>query len=215
VTKWGDMISLQQLFGKDDKFFNLLEASAEEARQSAQALKNLLQHPERAPSLEDLVKSRRKDKLLTQEISQYVIKTFITAWEREDIEMLSHTLYKIPKTIEKFAERYLICARHVQCVDFSRQVVLLERATGQVVSMVKQLRKKTHLERIREENQKLQHLEGEADKLILDLLSDLYSGRHDVQKVIALKELYELLEKVIDRCRDAGNVVAHIILKHA
>jgi uncharacterized protein Yka (UPF0111/DUF47 family) len=34
-------------------------------------------------------------------------------------------------------------------------------------------------------------------------------------KVLALKDLYEQLEKVIDRCRDAGNVIAHIALKHS
>ncbi|PYM09779.1 MAG: pit accessory protein, partial [Verrucomicrobia bacterium] len=34
-------------------------------------------------------------------------------------------------------------------------------------------------------------------------------------KVIALKDLYELLEKVIDRCRDAGNVINHIVLKNS
>jgi hypothetical protein len=27
--------------------------------------------------------------------------------------------------------------------------------------------------------------------------------------------LYELMEKVIDRCRDAGNVVMHIVLKNS
>ena len=209
------MISLQQLFGRDDKFFTLLEASAEEARQSAQALRKLLQHPDRAPSLEDFVKSRLKDKQLTEEISHHLVKTFFAALEREDIETLSHTLYKVPKTIEKFAERYLSSPSYVQGVDFSRQGALLEQAAGELVSMVKHLRKNTHLEKIKEENRKLQHLEGEADKLILELLGDLYSGRHDVQKVIVLKEMYELLEKVIDRCRDAGNVVIHIILKHS
>ena len=33
--------------------------------------------------------------------------------------------------------------------------------------------------------------------------------------VIALKDLYDLLEKVIDRCRDAGNVIFHIVLKNS
>jgi uncharacterized protein Yka (UPF0111/DUF47 family) len=34
-------------------------------------------------------------------------------------------------------------------------------------------------------------------------------------KVIVLKNLYELLEKSIDRCRDAGNVIAHVTLKNS
>ena len=32
---------------------------------------------------------------------------------------------------------------------------------------------------------------------------------------MAMKDVYELLEKVIDRCRDAGTVVTHIVLKNS
>lgn len=209
------MISLQKLFGKDDKFFNLLEASAEEGRASVQALKQVLEHPGKAQSLEELVQSRRKVKNVHHEIGEHLLKTFVTTLEREDIEVLSHALHKVPKTIEQFAERFIICQQHIQGVSFGRQLALLEKATDQVLVMVKHLRKNSHLEKIKDENVELQRLEGEADKLILDLFRDLYSGRHDAFKVIALKELYELLEKVIDRCRDAGNVVSHIILKHS
>ena len=69
--------------------------------------------------------------------------------------------------------------------------------------------------KIKELNERLQVIEGEADKLMLELLRDLFSGKHDPLKVIALKDLYELLEKVIDRCRDAGNVINHIVLKNS
>jgi uncharacterized protein len=209
------MISIQQLLGKDDKFFSLLEASAEEGRASVQALKRLLQQPGPTPSLEEFAASRRKDKRITEQISEHVLKSFVTALEREDIESLSYALYRVPKTIEKFAERFIMCAQHVGGVDFGQQVALLEKATDQVSVMVKHLRRSAHLEQAREENEVLQRLEGEADKLILELLRELYSGKHGPHKVIALKELYELLEKVIDRCRDAGNVIACIVLKHS
>jgi uncharacterized protein Yka (UPF0111/DUF47 family) len=69
--------------------------------------------------------------------------------------------------------------------------------------------------RIRELNEKLQDLENEADKQMLELYRGLFNGDHEVLEVIALKELYEQLEKVIDRCRDAGNVVAQIALKNS
>jgi uncharacterized protein Yka (UPF0111/DUF47 family) len=42
----------------------------------------------------------------------------------------------------------------------------------------------------------------------------LYSGK-DVAQVLALKDLYELLEKLIDRCRDCGNIIAHVALKNS
>ena len=71
------------------------------------------------------------------------------------------------------------------------------------------------LERVKELNDKLQFLEGEADKHMMALYKDLFNGKHEPIQVIALKDLYELLEKIIDRCRDAGNVIAHIALKNS
>ena len=50
---------------------------------------------------------------------------------------------------------------------------------------------------------------------MVELLRALYRGEKDPVSVIALKDLYDLLEKVIDRCRDAGNVVYHIVLKNS
>jgi uncharacterized protein len=64
-------------------------------------------------------------------------------------------------------------------------------------------------------NDKLQYIEGEADKLMLELLKDLYSGRYEAIRAIVIRDLYELMEKVIDRCHDAGNVVMHIVLKNS
>ena len=78
-----------------------------------------------------------------------------------------------------------------------------------------EVRRGVNLEQIRAHNEQLQAIEGEADKLVLELLRDLYSGKHEPIRVVFLKDLFELLEKVTDRCRDAGNVINHIVLKNA
>ena len=209
------MFSLQRILGKEDKFFSLLEASAEEARTSVQALVKLSKSLDQPVVMDDFVHSRRKDKQITQDISAAVYTTFVTALEREDIEDLSNALYKIPKTVEKFSERILLAPQYVRGIDFSKQISLLERATEVVLEMVKTLHKGMDLERIKDLNEKLQYLEGEADKLMMTLYKDLFSGQHEPVQVIVLKDLYELLEKVIDRCRDSGNVMAHIVLKNS
>jgi uncharacterized protein Yka (UPF0111/DUF47 family) len=209
------MFSLQKLLGKEDKFFSLLEASAQEARTSVQALVKLSKTFDQPLVLDDFAHSRRKDKEITREISAAVYTTFVTALEREDIEDLSNALYKIPKTVEKFTERVLLMPQHVRGIDFSTQIGILERATDHVCEMVRSLRKGMNLERVKDLNDKLQYLEGEADKHMLSLYKDLYGGKYQPVQVIALKDLYELLEKMIDRCRDAGNVIAHIVLKNS
>ena len=95
----------------------------------------------------------------------------------------------------------------------ARQAVSLGEATDTVLLMVRALRGRSHLEKIREHNNRLQTIEGEADKMFNELLRDLYTNQIEPLKVIFLKETYELLERAIDRCRDAGNVINQIILK--
>ena len=36
---------------------------------------------------------------------------------------------------------------------------------------------------------------------MMNLLGDLYSGQYDARQMIVIRDLFELLEKVIDRCR--------------
>ncbi|MFM7604179.1 MAG: DUF47 domain-containing protein, partial [Prosthecobacter sp.] len=192
---------------------DLLERSAKEAQNSVHLLKNLLSKPAGAQSLDSLSEAR-KDKAITQEIDEALCKTFVTDLEREDVEALANALYKIPKTVEKIAERYEICAGKLDGVDFSKQMAFTESAVDIVVTMVSELRQKMHLEKMKELNKKLQQIEGDADKYILALLKDLYQGHYDPLRVIMLRDLYDLLEKVVDRCRDAGNVLSHIVLKY-
>jgi uncharacterized protein Yka (UPF0111/DUF47 family) len=209
------MFSLQRLLGKEDMFFELLEASAQEARNSVQALVRLSKAADKPVALEEFARLRRKDKEITAQIRHAVYTTFVTALEREDIEALCNALYRIPKTAEKFSERMALAPHLVQGVDFSIQVGLLDQATDCVVKMVQSLRSGVNLDEIKSLHDKLQQVEGDADKAMLDLLRDLYSGKHDAIRVVVLKDLYELLEKVVDRCRDAGNVISQIALKNS
>lgn len=209
------MFSLQRLLGKEDKFFDLLEASAKEAQKSAHALLKFLENPREAKTLDEFIVSRRAEKRIADQISEALCTTFVTALEREDIEALSLALYKIPKTVEKIAERILIAPHLVEGMTLGRQVVNLGKAADTLVLMIHELRAGTELEKVKEHNYKLQAIEGEADTVMNDLLRDLYNGKHSDMKVIFLKDLYELLEKVVDRCRDAGNVISHIVLKNS
>ncbi|MSU36531.1 MAG: DUF47 family protein [Pedosphaera sp.] len=210
------MFSLQKLVsGGDNRFYELLTSSAEEGHASVQSLKRILTNPSVTPMLDEFVASRRRDKVITNEITELLCRSAFTSLEREDIESLSISLYRIPKTVEKFAERYVLSSPRLRDVRFDRQIELLEQATQTLLTMVRELHQKFHLDKVQEQNELLQKIEGEADKLMLELLRDLYCGNQEPIKVIILKDLYELLEKVVDRCRDTGNVVAQIVLKNS
>lgn len=208
------MFSLQTIFGKGDKFYGLLEASAQAAHDSAQALVAMLDASQAAPSLEEFMHARRREKDLTAEISRELVNTFVTALEREDIEALAAALNKITKSTAKFAERYSLAADQLGDIDFKARAALLEKAADVIRQMVFKLRKGMDIGAMGQLNDRLQAIESEADRLMLELYRDLYGGRHEPLRVLLLKDLFELLEKAIDRCRDAGNVVFQIVLKN-
>ena len=209
------MFSLQTIFGKGDKFYGLLEASAAAGRESARALTDLLATPATQRSLEKFKLARQREKGLAGQISQELVNTFVTALEREDIEALSNVLYKIPKVIEKFAERFTLASQRLGDVDFVPRAKMLEQACEVLEEMVGQLRKGMNIETSKALNDRMQAIEAEADRLILELYRDTYQNETDPMRYMILKDLFEMLEKAIDRCRDAGNVVHGIILKNS
>jgi Phosphate transport regulator (distant homolog of PhoU) len=165
------MFSIQKLLGRDEKFYDLLEASAQQADASVHHLIGLLQKLEQhdtPENLEQFAHSRREDKRITQELTEQLSKTFVTPFEREDIQELGAALYKIPKTVEKIGERILIRPEDLAGQSFGKQVELLDQAAEMVLAMVKQLRHGINARNAREMNAKLQGIEGEADKLELE-----------------------------------------------
>src|SRR4051794_4448413 len=85
------MFSVGKFFGHDQKFYDLLEASAQQADASVHHLIALLEKLARGESsgnLSGFAASRREDKRITQELTEQLSKTFITPIEREDIQAL-------------------------------------------------------------------------------------------------------------------------------
>jgi len=210
---------LKRILGQDGKFYDLLEGSADEAKSSAETLKKILpqlaQQHATAP-ISELEAGRRRHKRIASDITRELCRNFVTPLEREDIEALSHALYRIPKNIEKIGELLTMGKNSSRVLEkVAPQVKLLAEATETVSSMVHELRKKPHVEQISDTYNRLQTIEGDADKLITERLRELYESEFDVRELMLLKDVYELLEKVIDRCRDAGNIVFQIILKYS
>ena len=209
---------LKKVLGKDEKFYELLEASADEAQKSAKSLSKLYAQvgkPDFEQCFTELVVARRVDKRIGLSITQELCQTFVTPLEREDIEALANALYKIPKTCEKIGERLAICPSQFSTDIVDKQVRMLEQATEVTASLVRKLRKLSNVEEIQDDYETLQTIEGDADRLMVGLLRDLYQGNVDAKEVVILKDIYELLERAIDHCRDAGKVVFQIALKYA
>lgn len=209
------MFSLQTIFGKGDKFYGLLEQSAATVHESAKALHELLSKPDHGSVMAAFTATRAREKMLASQISEGLINTFVTALDREDIEALNSALYKIPKNIEKFAERYEIVASRLTGVDFAQRALVLERSSQVVEEMIGELRRGLRIDPVRKLQDRLQALESEGDRMLLAPYRTLYVEGGDAMRAMLAKDLFELIEKAIDKCRDVGNIVYSIVLKNS
>jgi len=58
-------------------------------------------------------------------------------------------------------------------------------------------------------------LENEGDDLLDNGMLRLFSSNIPPVEIIKMKDLYQMLEIVTDKCEDAANVIESIIIKYA
>ena len=212
------MNALLRLIGKNEVFFDLLEGGADEAKVCVDLFVKFLRQVDEGKQpagLDAFIQARRKEKRIRHLMIEALGKTFVTPLDREDIEALSAALYRIPKQVEKIVERLSIYPGPIPHEMLTRQAELMSQAAEALVFMVKQLRRGTTIEIIREANDRLQFAEGEADKVMLEHLRVLYNGPCDAKELVILQKLFEMVEQAGDRCRNSGNIVVQVVLKHS
>lgn len=209
------MFSLQRLISGSDKFYDLLDSSAKEVQESATIVAEMLKTRDYQTNIDRLAELRRRHKQIKWTITEELCSTFATPIEREDIENIAASLYKIPKALVKFAESAYAGNRNMLDEHFLQQCELLQRAVAKVCTMTYGLRKSPNPQKVREMNDEIQLIEGEADKRMTEINRELFSGKYDAISVILLKDINSLMEKAIDRCRDTGNVMFQVTLKYS
>src|SRR5699024_5858665 len=111
------MFSLQTILGRKDQIHELLQASSGAALDAARAADRLTHDSDSALSVATFTAARRREKELAMQISEALINTFVTSLDREDVEAINSALYRIPKILERFADRYVLVHEELVGID--------------------------------------------------------------------------------------------------
>ena len=156
--------------------------------------------------------------MLSQRITQELWKTYITPFDREDIQAFAFELYKIPKIIEKVKERMQLPGLGAGRDDFVRQINVIMQEADAMQEMVRAMVHKDD-EAVRVKVALLYELEIRGDAILKTLLVDLFSVQRpdgiDARDLILRRDIYDMLERGVDRYRDAAAVALRIVLKHS
>lgn len=209
------MFSLQRILGRPAEFFGLLEQSAALGVESVSALRHTMSNRGQAPVLTAFVTARRKDKEVITQLEGMLSRVFVTPIEREDLQSVATQLYRLPKTVEKFAERYEIAWDKVGDYDFALITHMLENGAKIVLEMVQNMRLGGGLAEIKALDARLSQIESDAGQVILEALRRIYQPGGDPLREIIAQDLYHILSDCLDVCRSIGRTLALVIHKNS
>jgi predicted phosphate transport protein (TIGR00153 family) len=152
----------------------------------------------------------------TREILIAVRRTFITPFDRGDIKDLTTSMDNAIDMMQKTAKAVVL----FEIKTFTPEMkamgdIIVECATlvQEAVPLLNAI--STHALRISKIAEKISHLEGQADEMHERGLKDLYaSSKTDPMNYITGNEVYDHLEKVVDRFDDVANELHGIVLEH-
>lgn len=213
------MSFLGRLLPQEDKFFKLMRAASVQAQTAAAILKKFVEtdnDSERESYGRELAQCKAESKRISEQITKELSLSFITPFDREDIQDLSSNLYKIPKTIDKIRERMALHGLKSHRGDFSRQLDLIVQEASAMQDIIDALTRKGAAKTVVEKVAELHDLENRGDELLGTMLVSLFEDdSSDIRNLILRKDIYDMLEKVLDRYRDAAGIALQIVFKHS
>jgi uncharacterized protein Yka (UPF0111/DUF47 family) len=206
------------LIPRDNKFLSLLNQTCELANRSVHLLRELTleenqEHIFKLGREIEIAKNKAKD--TTYEITEMLCRTLMTPFDHEDIHRLSRGLYKILKICKKAEERIIAFKLRSFQNDFFKLTQNMVEASDILKDIVKNLNNIKNTKPIHEKCGLIHNIESNTDVVLNQLTIDLYNQENDVKKIIIRREVYNLMENIVDRHRDVANVILEIVLKHS
>lgn len=206
------------LLPQDNKFFELLCKSSELTNKSVHLLKDLTVEEDRENAFKlarEIEVAKVASKEVTYEITEILCKALMTPFDHEDIHRLSRSMYKILKECEKTEERLIAFQLRPFQNDFFKLTSNMVEASDVVHTLMKSLKTLKDSKPIHDKCALIHNIEANTDKLLNQLTIDLYQYENDFKKILIRKEVYAMMESIVDRHRDVANVILEIILKHS
>lgn len=208
----------QAVMPKEGRFFDLFESHAQTLCAGARALRQLLDGGDQVPALcAEVARHEQEADVITREAMLAVRRTFITPFDRSDIIDLVSSMddaidqmHKTSKAIILFEQRQF----HPDMVRLGEIIVQSADLTAEAVPLLRSLRgNAARLNKIAEE---VTRLEDESDRLYDDGIAALYRGpaKSDPMAYIVGAEIYDHLEKVVDRFEDVANRISGVLIEH-
>ena len=202
---------------KDVAFFPLFVADAKILIRGSEMLQKLMS----IDSAEDRMELTKEIKAvehegddMTHKIFQQLNKSFITPFDREDIQELAATMDDVLDYINGASQRISLYKPKTLIPVFIEMADLIYQAAKEIETAVVALHEAgKNREKIIQCCIALNTMENKADDLYHLGIMHLFEEEKDASELIKKKEILETLEKCIDKAEDVSDTIKTIIIK--
>lgn len=204
---------------KDRVFYDIFENIVANLKEMGSGLKKALHEDDptkRTELLKVLEDGEHKNDEYTHQIFIELGKNFITPFDREDIHHLATSLDDIADYIYASSKKILNYKVEKNDAYMKELAEINQKSIKALANAVTKLRNMKNISQIKQECVIINSLENDADEVLDNAIINLFSNK-DMQAIdiIKLKDVYEDLEVISDKCEDASNVIESIIIKYA
>ena len=205
-----------RLIPRQDKFFDLFRQSAEQIVKGANEYRAMLADLEHAESHARTIKdTEHRCDAITHQTIELLHKTFITPMDRDDIHQLISKMDDILDFIDAASQRTFLYDVRVCPPEAKRLADICVQSAEHVRAAVERLDNLKNPDEIIRHCVEVNRLENEADHVLRASIAKLFRDEPDTRQLIKLKEIFEFLETVTDRCEDVANVIEGMVLEYA
>jgi uncharacterized protein len=203
-----------RLLPREEKYFDLFNRVALQLNTCAQLQQKLFDDFDNRVEYANQIKQiEHVCDELTHDIVKRLNQTFITPIDREDIHALATGLDDVVDAIEYTARRVVLYHLEAPTEHARKMSDVLVRLALKLEDAVKAL--ENDGQRVLQDCAVIHDLESEGDTYHHDAVDKLFTEEKDPITILKTKEIYEKLERAIDKCEDVANVLEAIVLKNA
>jgi len=196
------------------EFFVLFARAGENALEAARLVeRRFLEHPNSGVTQEQVKAVETAGDVLTRDLINLLNTQYVTPFDREDIYLLATEIDDVVDYLEEASDLLGLYAVEMPTRHAVEQCAVIVRACEQLAIACDNLKGMRGVQTALIE---LKRLEDEGDGILRDALGALFRDeRIDPLIVIRWKDIYEALERALDACETAANVVGNIVVKNA
>ena len=204
------------LMPRDERFFELFARHSHTVVAGAEALRQMLEGGEGVPQQYRVIMEREQEAdFITRDVLIAVRRTFITPFDRGDIQDLMTSMDNTIDQMQKTAKAVMlfnIRSFTPQMKEMGDAIVKCAVLVEEAVPLLRAI--STHATRISALTEQITQIEGRADDLHDLGLKELFEtqGSTNPMAFITGNEVYDHLEKVVDRFDDVANELQSVVI---